>query len=243
MNPDPNPDHNRAVRWRDGFAEAGWSFEQHEGTPEQLHLLDFPQSERPLLRHCVAVSSALVLGSTQPASAVNASAAAELGIEVVKRRSGGGAVLVEPHDIVWIDLFVPAGHKLWQLDVNKATHWVGNLWLDVLGQLAPRVGREVHDGPMRRAEFAKSVCFAGLGPGEVKWGQAKSMGLAQRRTRSGALFQCSVYRRFSFDRVAALLGLPRDEVEMLRGCVEEIPDLDEAVLLDCFVELLSASTS
>ena len=35
------------------------------------------------------------------------------------------------------------------------------------------------------------MCFGGLGPGEVTVGGRKVVGISQRRTRAGAVFQCA----------------------------------------------------
>jgi lipoate-protein ligase A len=51
-------------------------------------------------------------------------------------------------------------------------------------------GAVVHDGPTRSSPWSATVCFAGLGPGEVTVGGAKVVGISQRRSRAGALFQC-----------------------------------------------------
>jgi hypothetical protein len=45
---------------------------------------------------------------------------------------------------------------------------------------------------MIRSPWTPMVCFAGLGPGEVTVDGAKVVGISQRRTRVGALFQCAV---------------------------------------------------
>jgi hypothetical protein len=49
---------------------------------------------------------------------------------------------------------------------------------------------------MGRNEWSGLVCYAGRGPGEVfvptpDGGSAKVVGIAQRRTRAGARFQCA----------------------------------------------------
>ena len=48
--------------------------------------------------------------SVAPSSsrAVDLEACAGAGVEVVRRRSGGGAVLVEPGSVVWVDVLVAA---------------------------------------------------------------------------------------------------------------------------------------
>ena len=52
---------------------------------------------------------ALVLGSTQRPDIVDAEACRRAGVEVVRRRSGGGLVLLEPGNVVWFDVVVPRG--------------------------------------------------------------------------------------------------------------------------------------
>ena len=143
---------------------------------------------------------ALVLGSTQAESIVVGDAA---GVDVVRRRSGGGAVLVEPGRLVWVDVAIGRDDPLWHDDVGKAFHWLGAAWAAALGI----AGATVHRGGLIRTAQSDLVCFAGLGPGEVTVDGAKAVGMAQRRTREGALFQCAVPLAWDPERLAALLGI------------------------------------
>ena len=68
----------------------------------------------------------LVLGSSQRDDTVDRRVATTLGVDVVRRRSGGGAVLLMPGEFAWIDLVVPAGDPLWSDDVGEAMGWVGS---------------------------------------------------------------------------------------------------------------------
>jgi lipoate---protein ligase len=47
-------------------------------------------------------------------------------------------------------------------------------------------------GGLQHSRWSRRICFAGLGPGEVTIGERKLVGMAQRRTRQGALFQCAL---------------------------------------------------
>ncbi|MGH9165346.1 MAG: lipoyl protein ligase domain-containing protein [Acidimicrobiales bacterium] len=150
---------------------------------------------------------AVVLGSTQPASHVRA----DVDIEVVRRRSGGGAVLVEPGRLVWVAVVVPAGDPLWQLDVGRASWWLGEVGAEALAALGGATGTAVvHRGGLVTSPWSALVCFAGLGPGEVTVAGRKAVGLAQRRTRSGALFQCALPLAWDPAGTAALLDLDPD---------------------------------
>ena len=176
------------------------------GTAEQLHGPDAPAFDRRLVRVCEVTEPAIVLGSTQPAGHVRAGAE----VSVVRRRTGGGAVWVAPGDPVWVDVVVPAGDRLWDDDVGRAVWWLGDAWAAALADLA-LAPAGVHRGPMVRSRWSAHVCFAGLGPGEVTIEGRKVVGVAQRRTRAGALFQCAAPCRWDPGPLLAALDLTGDE--------------------------------
>ena len=86
-------------------------------------------------------------------------------IAVVRRRSGGGAVLVDGEAMLWIDIIVPTDDPLWSDDVGVAPLWVGHLWADVARGIG--MAPEVHTRPMIVDDLARQVCFVGRAPGEV----------------------------------------------------------------------------
>ncbi len=148
---------------------------------------------------------ALVLGSTQAAAHVDRAALAGAGVELVRRRSGGGAVLVVPDGSLWVDVVVPRGDERWDDDIARATHWLGAAWAAALGDLG--VVATVHHGALVITRWSSMVCFAGLGPGEVTTGGRKLVGISQRRSRAGARFQCVVHRRWDPVPLLSLLAL------------------------------------
>lgn len=149
----------------------------------------------------------LVLGSTQPDSDVDQRVARVLGVDVVRRRSGGGAVLLMPGEFVWLDLVIPAGDPLWLDDVGRAMVWVGELWRRALAELG--VVGEVHLGGLLTTAWSRQVCFAGVGTGELMAGESKLVGISQRRTREYARFQSMCHLRWRPELVAALVAAPR----------------------------------
>lgn len=160
---------------------------------------------------------ALVLGSTQSADDVDRAAAERLGVEVVRRRSGGGAVLLDPGAFVWVDAVVPRGDELWHDDVGRAFDWLGRVWAATLADLGvPSAAVAVHDGPLVTSALSSTVCFAGLGPGEVTVDGAKAVGMSQRRTRAAIRLQSSLVLGWDAGRHAALLapGLRRARPEV-----------------------------
>jgi lipoate---protein ligase len=137
---------------------------------------------------------AVVLGSTQADDVVDRARATAAGIEVVRRRSGGGAVHLAPGDVLWVDVVLPRDDPLWDDDVSRSAVWLGRAWGAALA--ACGVAAEVHEGPMVRTRWSPLVCFAGLAPGEATVGGAKVLGVSQRRARHAARFQCALLARW-----------------------------------------------
>lgn len=187
----------------------------------------------PTLVHCSVTAPALVLGSTQPWAFGGAGA----DVAVVRRRSGGGAVYVSAESVVWVDVFLPAGHALWDDDVGRAFWWLGDAWAGALSSLGV-LGLSVHRGPLVTTQWSRAVCFAGLGPGEVVRGGGrggKVVGMAQRRTREGALFQCALALSWDAELMASLLRLGEDAVGDLSDAVSPAGPVNPD---DCAMALL-----
>ncbi len=246
----------------------GWALERLEGTVARLHERSVQAVRgyaggRRLARSVLVMEAsdrALVLGSSQRSGVADARACAREGVAVVRRGSGGGAVLVEPGGQLWVDLLVPAGDPLWEADVGKAAWWVGEAWADALA-LAGLQGADVWKGPFTRRPGSDWSCFATLAGGEVTLPQQerpsqlsagtggtnagdtllelragtasapkaplaepqaavlpkgtalapKVVGISQKRTRSGALFQCSCLLRWEPCSLVELLCLAPGE--------------------------------
>ena len=146
----------------------------------------------------------------QRADVVDAAACAGAGVEVVRRRSGGGAVLLEPGascgstsscrppslrgvgvgddvgaSMVWLGEHVAARARRRSASTASTVHRGG----DGLLELVPA-------GVLRRPRSGRGRCGDGV----------KLVGISQRRTRAGARFQCAVHERWSPDRLVALLA-------------------------------------
>ena len=172
-----------APEWR-----GGWSVSRRIGPPEELVSTQPELAARRLARFCRPTASAIVLGSTQSPAEIDDQRRLGHGFELVKRRSGGGAVVVAPAAQVWVDLFVPRDDPLHDGDVARAACFVADLWSTALVSSAVS---EASVEPIRAfapTRFSRSVCFLGLGPGEVTIGGDKVVGVSQRRDRSGAWF-------------------------------------------------------
>ena len=184
----------------------GWSVERRADTARALHE-PWPSPDQRR-RRTVALCSvlgprAIVLGSTQAADVVDTRCATAEGVDVVRRSSGGGAVMVAPGAQVWMDVWIPRGDPLWDDDVIRSSRWLGEAWARALEELGCR-DLVVHRGRATRTEWSGMVCFAGVGPGEVTVGRTKVVGVAQRRTRPGARIHSMALMSWE---PASLLGL------------------------------------
>ena len=188
---------------------ADWVFEERMGPVDSLFdAASWAGVTVPTVRVLKVSTPTIVLGSSQSFEVLDLSACVEAGVDVVRRRSGGGAVWLD-EDMVWVDVFVPAGHPRWDADIGRAMWWLGEAWAEGLTSVGVvgEVGAEVHRGALVRTEWSSLVCFAGLGPGEVTIGGRKAVGISQRRTRAGALFQCGIVRRWDPVKLVGFLRL------------------------------------
>lgn len=219
-----------------GVAELSWRVERLVGSAAAFHARPLPAPATRLVSVLDVDRPALVLGSTQPEADADADALAGAGVELVRRRSGGGAVLLVPGEALWVDVVVPRDDRLWDDDVHRASHWLGAAWVAALAHLG--VPAEVHTGPLLRTRWLRLVCFAALGPGEVHTGGRKVVGVSQRRTRHGARFQCLVLGRWELAALLELLALDATErrqaaadlAPMATGAGHLLPDLADAFL-------------
>ena len=168
--------------------------------------------------------STLVLGSTQPAALVAKSQLAYWDVEAVRRRGGGGAVLLKGGDHLWIDAWVPRADPLWTADVSEAAVRIGAWWRDGM-QTFGVDDLELHEGRAKPGELGELVCFAGRGPGEVFHQGRKVVGLSQWRCREGTLFSTCAYAHWEPRPLLNLVhmgqnvrdGLVRDLLELAVG--------------------------
>lgn len=223
-----------------GAETARWRVETVSGTASEVHQATPPDDGVPTVWVVEATDHALVLGSAQDETAVDRDAASAMGIGVVRRRSGGGAVLVRPGGVVWIDVIVPRRDPLWDDDVGRAPLWVGRVWSEALEGLGHRA--TVHRGPMPPDDLARVVCFVGRAPGEVLIGARKVVGVSQRRTRDTARFQTAALLEWDADSLVALFPtLDSVARERIRATATALPCRGDE-LVAAFIEALIRTT-
>ncbi|HZU74625.1 MAG TPA: hypothetical protein VE990_17845 [Acidimicrobiales bacterium] len=230
---------------------SGWTLSILDGDPGAL--LDRPVSfEERSVTWCRARSPALVLGSAQPAATVDSARLASAGLPLVRRASGGGAVLVGPAEVVWVEVVLPRGDRHWVDDVSRSGLWLGRAWAVALSVVGPGADAGagaarapvVHRGPMVRNELSGLICFAGVAAGEVVVGGRKAVGISQRRGRRGARFQCAALLRWDPEAMAGLLAgddrFRTRSAGLLETLAAPLAGVAEEALVGALVEALPA---
>ena len=206
------------------FHPVGHSFElvmRHGPCAELAGTL--PECDRPSVVVCHPDDRAIVLGSMQQFGDCQVARARSEGFETVRRMSGGGGLVIEPDEVLWIDLFVPVDDPGYLRDIRKGAYVVGEMWIEALCAIGcdPSL-LEVHRAAMTMTPSAQMSCFAGLGPGEVTLDGKKVMGLSQRRIRSGAWYFTLVQLGSNAARDARLLAPDPESERALRRVLEDV---------------------
>lgn len=214
-----------------------WTVERVRGSARALHQTRLPAEPDRRVTLIDAEAAALVLGSTQRHDVVDTDACRRHGVEVVQRRSGGGAVLVGPGQVLWVDVVVPRDDALWTDDVSHSSRWLGDAWSAALAAVGAvgATGAVTYTGAMMCRPWSTAVCFAGLAPGEVTVGARKAVGIAQRRSREGARFQCAVPLAWRPELMADLLGLGHRATAALADIVHVVPSASAPALFEALV--------
>ena len=209
-----------------------------QSTAAEFHARTVPDpAPREIWQHDVT-AAALVLGSTQDRSVVDLDACRRANVDIVRRRSGGGAVLLVPDEVTWLDVIVPAGAAGWSDDVHGPMVWLGRHLADAITTATGAHDVVVHDGPMRTTAWSTLICFDGVGAGEVLVDGRKLVGISQRRTRHAARLQCCWYSTYDPARLVELLAptqrLALDDL----APVATLPAAHNDAILAALVDLL-----
>jgi len=212
------------------------------GSAVDFHARPLPTDPLPHIWWFTPKQSALVLGSTQDLSVINSTECLKRGVEIVKRRSGGGAVLLSSETTVWIDVVLPATHELSVSDIGQAPLWLGKLFQRVLIDLGV-ADLTLHETAMEKTDWSTLICFAGRGPGEVFMNDGrKVVGISQRRTREWVRFQIVVSLAWRPEIFLALLNAPKPNLEDIIQCGSDVSldaHLVGQILFDALKEKLT----
>jgi lipoate-protein ligase A len=179
------------------------SHEVHDVSSLGTSAPSFAETPR-LVRWWTAASPVVVVGlgmHHRLASIVDAQRCREAGVQILARRAGGGALLLDEH-MVCGAICLP--RETVPEDVTESYRWLGDLLTSGLHAAgidgARRIDtdearQDVATLKSRKDEVAKillTTCYGALSPHEVAIGNAKLVGLAQIRRRQAALFQFGI---------------------------------------------------
>ena len=203
-----------------------WVVGERHGRAGELHHRQPPDDTGRTADWLVVDRPAIVLGSAQRDGEIDVEACVASGVEVARRRSGGGAVLMVPGEMLWLDVVVPRDDPLWDDDIGRAMWWLGDVWAEALTASGVD-GVEVHRGPVQHTPWSRRVCFDGVGAGEVLVHGAKAVGVSQRRTRHWLRLQSSVHQVWRGDLMGSCLSAPQPVADELRSpwCWPGDPDV------------------
>ncbi len=205
----------------------GWVIEHQRGSARRLHSRPILADQRRRVSLLEPTRSALVLGSTSrefhrevdihsgAGTGISTDSCADVSsFDIVRRRSGGGLVWLDPAESTWLDVFVPTADKLWNRDVAHSFGWLGQAIAGAFASFG--VPAKVHQGEFEAGPANGLICFGSFGHGEVVVEQdgtqdgeqasavRKLVGISQRRTRLGSRFQCVWYRHFTLGAITQL---------------------------------------
>jgi lipoate-protein ligase A len=184
----------------------------------------------PTLRIYGWPGSVMLLGAGQPSSSVDQTACDRFGIPLLRRMSGGTAVLHDENTIS-LQLTLPAEHPLVSDDIHRNFRWFSEFLITAL----ERLGIAASWTPLERARTEQAppglegACYSTLAPYEIEVNGHKLIGHGQmRRVRATAL-QAMVYRVFDPHRTVQLLPLDAAaDIDRAGDLAERVTDLRAA---------------
>ena len=174
----------------------------------------------PSFQLAVLTGEALTLGVSQAEEAPIARRARELGVEVVRRSSGGTAVLTGPGDLAW-SIVLPREDPRVGRDYARAYGRLGGAVADALGTLGPRA--EWGEAPA----LSEELCLLGPRGQVLRWQGRVVGGAAQHRTSSALLHHGVLLGRVDAPRTSRIGGLPESTLTReLAGVFDLTPGAD-----------------
>jgi lipoate-protein ligase A len=208
------------VTWRlllDGAAPGAWNMAVDEALAESVAT----GASLPVLRLYRWSPPCLSLGFAQPHGAADAEFCVAHGVDVVRRPTGGRAVL--HHLELTYSFTAPLGRAPFSFDLQAAYRAICAALVAGLGRFGvpAQLSGTPDEGMIRPTEAIP--CFVGPASGEVVAGGRKLVGSAMRRIGDAILQHGAILEGWDGSLQAGCLGLPDDA--SLRPAVITLADL------------------
>ncbi len=217
-----------------------WRIETKYTETALAHEASLKDWETPTIWLIEPKDTCLVLGrSEREKPYLNFEYIRENNLNLTTRQSGGGAVLVDPQDILWVDVFIPKDSQFWEDDIAKASIRIGNAWKAALKEV--KVSSSVYKGKFLRSELSDLVCFAGKGPGEIFREDKKMLGISQRRSKFGTRFQCALIIEWNPNHLIGAFNkvpIPNFEEEITAAGIAS--GCEKSKVLEAFIKSLTS---
>ena len=144
-----HPRHLAAVP-ADGVLSAAllrFSLEHTAGPARSLHDRAIPDPAHPTIWWHEVTDRRSCSARASPSRRSTRSPAPRAGIDVVRRRSGGGAVLLVPGEVFWLDVIVPRQRDTSLDDVRASMCRIGSIVCDALVAAAPGLAERRRGAP------------------------------------------------------------------------------------------------
>lgn len=134
--------------------------------------------------------AAVIMGCSQRPDDGQMQRAERAGLPLLRRRSGGGAVLAGPW-MLSVTVFIPTDHPVAKQNIIEIFSWLEQIWIDTLhacGVPCKGVDQTMidHSKVVSQQLELKWACYAALSHGEVVSEDGRKLvGLAQIRKRKG----------------------------------------------------------
>jgi lipoate-protein ligase A len=186
----------------------------------------------PTVRFFAWQPPTISLGYGQPLDArIDQAAASALGIGLVRRPTGGSAILHEGPDLeLTYSVVAATGDFEGAVDLLQTYQWIGR----ALAAGINRIGAPVEMVPVQPSDPAAmpTFCFARTGSYELEIGGLKVVGSAQRRQGAGFLQHGSVMLGAAPHRLRRIFPTTRDPLAgmtTLEAVLGRLPSFDDSV--------------
>ena len=191
---------------------------------------------------CIPKDAGVVIGSTQKMTHELERYAKAHSSEIHRRSSGGSAVVIDPINSIWLDIFLPPNDPLAKKSIEETFEVASVGWKAILE--SGGVDAETYRGAYLQDPQYREICFAGRAHGEILVKGKKVVGMAQRRRRIGTYIHTMTYVDFPYSstmEAAYGVDISREDRERLNvGSLSDFGDfhVDHA---ETYLEIFTAA--